>query len=95
MKTDEIATRADLIEINEKLNRIERALSSIVGCRPDDDELLSRQQVADMLRVSVVTVAIMTKDGRLRGARIGRQIRYRRKDILKALEVIKSNQYKR
>lgn len=95
MRPDEIATRADVQELAEKLTRIETTLASIVGIKPDDDELLDREQVAKMLRVSTATVGIMTKDGRIKGARVGRQIRYRRKDVMKALEIIKNAQYRR
>jgi excisionase family DNA binding protein len=95
MKPDEIATRADVQALNEKLTRIETTLQSIAGIKPDDDELLDRQEVARMLRVSVATIGIMTHDGRLRGAWVGRQIRYRRKDVMKALDSIKDKQYKR
>ncbi len=95
MRPDEIATRADIQLLREKLEKIETTLASIAGIKPDDDELLDRQEVAKMLRVSAATVGIMTHDGRLKGARVGRQIRYRRKDVLKALDVIKNSQYKR
>jgi excisionase family DNA binding protein len=95
MQTNEIATRADIQLLQEKLTKIETTLQSIAGIKPDDDELLDRQEVARMLRVSVATIGIMTHDGRLKGARVGRQIRYRRKDVMKALDDIKDKQYKR
>jgi excisionase family DNA binding protein len=95
MRPDEIATRADIQLLLEKFEKFETTLASIAGIKPDDDELLDRQEVARMLRVSVATVGIMTHDGRLRGARVGRQIRYRRKDVMKALDDIKDKQYKR
>lgn len=95
MTLDEIATKADLLALDEKLTRIEFTLSAIAGIKPDDDELLDRQDAAKMLRVSLPTLSAMTNEGRIKGYRAGRQIRYKRRDLLKSLEVIKTNQYKR
>jgi excisionase family DNA binding protein len=95
MKPDEIATRADIQLLLEKFEKFETTLASIAGIKPDDDELLDRQEVARTLRVSVAKVGEMTRSGKLKGARVGRQIRYRRKDVMKALDVIKNAQYKR
>jgi excisionase family DNA binding protein len=95
MQTNEIATRADVKALEEKLNRIETTLQSIVGVRPDDNELLDRKKAAKLLQVSIATVAVMTHNGQLKGGRVGRQYRYLRKDVLKARENVKDQKYKR
>lgn len=45
------------------------------------DPLLTRDEVADLLRVSRRTVERMEDSGQLQAIRIGRQVRYRRADV--------------
>ncbi len=44
-------------------------------------ELLTQQEVADLLRVTVSTVSRWSLDGTLRPVRIASTVRYRRDDI--------------
>jgi len=54
----------------------------------DGDELpevMKAQEVADYLRVSYVTVLRMTRAGRINAIRVGREFRYLRSEVEKAL----------
>lgn len=95
MKPDEIATKADIEAVLQEVKALAATVNTIAGIRPDDNDLLTRKEVAEMLRISLPTLSEMTQDGRIPGRRTGRKIVYRRRDVLKSLEVIKSNQYRR
>lgn len=44
-------------------------------------ELLTAQEVAAMLKVKVTTVRRWYREGKLRGARVGRALRFRRDEV--------------
>ena len=48
----------------------------------NDESLLTRQEVADLLKVSLVTVWSWTGKGILKSYRIGNKIRYKKSEIL-------------
>jgi excisionase family DNA binding protein len=50
------------------------------------DKLLTAKQVADALGVSLTSVYTWTKQGRLRGLRAGRALRFRAIDVRAFLE---------
>ena len=52
----------------------------------DYDQLLSRKEVADLLKVSLVTVSKYQKQGRLTFYRIGRHVYFKKGDIMEALK---------
>lgn len=51
----------------------------------DLPEVMKAQEVADYLRVSYVTVLRMTRAGRINAIRVGREFRYLRSEVEKAL----------
>lgn len=51
-----------------------------------DDEILTIREVADMLKLHPKTVNKFAICGKLPGYRIGRQWRFRKSEVLKALE---------
>lgn len=56
--------------------------------KPDDyDDLLSRKEVAKLLKVSLVTVNKYKRAGKLPYSRLGRNIYFKKGDIMKALEI--------
>jgi len=57
--------------------------------------VLTRQQAAKMLNVSLPTLHFWTKEGIVKGTRIGSCVRYRTTDIEAALVDIDSLKYKR
>jgi excisionase family DNA binding protein len=48
--------------------------------------VLTRQEVAKHCRISTRTVLRMCQDGRLKGVRFGRAVRYRAADVAKLLQ---------
>lgn len=95
MTVEEIATKADIEAVLQEVKALAATVNKIASIKPGDDDLMTRKEVAEMLRISLPTLSEMTQDGRIPGRRTGRKIVYRRRDVLKSLEVIKSNQYKR
>ena len=57
--------------------------------------ILTRQEAARMLNVSLPTLHFWTKEGIVKGTRIGSRVRYRLTDIEAALVDIESLKYKR
>ena len=57
----------------------------------DDEILLTREQSAEMLSISLVTLWKYTKDDILPAYRIGNNVRYKKSEILSALK--KMNQF--
>ena len=56
-----------------------------------NDELLTRQEVAEYLRISLVTIHSWNKHGILNPIRMGNRIFYKKQDILDVLEQQKIN----
>ncbi len=65
-------------ELAEILNKQEK--------ESDYDQLLSRKEVAELLKVSLVTVSKYQKQGRLIFYRIGWHVYFKKGDIMQALE---------
>ena len=51
-----------------------------------DEEILTIREVADLLKLHPKTVNKLANSGKLPGYRIGRQWRFRKSELLKALE---------
>ena len=51
-----------------------------------DEEILTIREVADLLKLHPKTVNKLANSGKLPGYRIGRQWRFRKSEVLKALE---------
>lgn len=51
-----------------------------------DEEILTIREVADLLKLHPKTVNKLANSGKMPGYRIGRQWRFRKSEILKALE---------
>ena len=73
-----VVTNYDRTELAEILAKQEK--------ESDYDQLLSRKEVADLLKVSLVTVSKYQKQGRLTFYRIGRHVYFKKGDIMQALE---------
>lgn len=59
--------------------------------KKQNDEILTRQEVADYLRISLVTIHSWNKHGILNPIRMGNIIFYKKQDILDVLEQQKIN----
>jgi excisionase family DNA binding protein len=60
----------------------------------ETETYLTRQQVCDMLQISLPTLNTYTKEGIIKAKRIGRTIRYAKKDIYAAMEDVRNKKYK-
>lgn len=56
---------------------------------------LSRQQVCKLLNLSLVTVDKFTRQGILKGYRIGGRIRYKQHEVEESLTAVKDAKYRR
>ena len=63
--------------------------------REETTELLTRNQLAEMLQVTTVTLWKWEKEGIIEPVRFNNQVRYRREDINKTLSDLKDMKYKR
>ena len=61
----------------------------------DSNKLYTRQEVADLLGLSLPTVHTYTQEGIIKGYRLGTQIRYKHSDVEKALKEIEVIKYTR
>lgn len=59
----------------------------------DSNKLYTRQEVADLLGLSLPTVHTYTQEGIIKGYRLGTQIRYKHSDVEKALKEIEVIKY--
>jgi excisionase family DNA binding protein len=53
---------------------------------PEKEKLLTRQETADLLSVSLVTLWSWTKNDLIPAFRIGTKVRYKKPDVLNALQ---------
>ena len=53
---------------------------------PDNDKLLSRQETAELLSVSLVTLWDWSRKSIIPAYRIGNKVRYKKSEILQALQ---------
>jgi len=66
------------------LVKIENYLKEL--SKPKNEELLTRQEVADYLRISLVTMHSWSKHGIINPIRMGNRILFKKQDILDVLE---------
>ena len=59
--------------------------------KKQNDEILTRQEVSDYLKISLVTIHSWNKHGILNPIRMGNRIFYKKQDILDVLEQQKIN----
>lgn len=73
-------------------------LSEILAKRDkeyDYDQLLTRKEVAEMLKISLVFISKYQKEGRFPYSRLGRDIYFKKGDIIKAIEIPFKYQHRR
>lgn len=72
----------DILEsVQDRLNAFAKGLQN-----PDRETLLTRQETAKMLSVSLVTLWNWTKNDIITAYRIGNKVRYKKSDVLTALQ---------
>ncbi len=63
--------------------------------QPDRTEFITRQETAQILNVSLVTLNEWTKNGTLQGYRIGSRIRYKKNEVLSSFEKVQQLKFRR
>lgn len=75
--------------ISEKLaEKLEKRIATLVATQ-NDEELLTREETAKLLKINSSTLWHWTKKGKLIAYGIGNRVYYKRGDILKALVAYK------
>lgn len=67
--------------IREELAEFKNTLPELIN----EDDLLTRKEVADLLKIDLSTIHNWTRKGRLKSYGIGNRVYFRRKDIDEAL----------
>jgi len=62
---------------------------------PKTDKLLSRQEAAIFIDVSLPTLNEYTKSGKVKGYRLGGKIKYKQSELLEAMNAIEPLKYRR
>ena len=71
--------------IAEKLaDKLEKKIATLIS-KQNDEELLTREETAKLLKTSLVSLWDWTKKGKLNSYRMGNKVYYKKGEILKAL----------
>ncbi|WP_299382575.1 helix-turn-helix domain-containing protein [uncultured Lacinutrix sp.] len=76
---------------NEILGGVKELLLNFKKDSTEDDKLLTREETAQMLSISLVTLWKYSKNNVLPAFRIGTKVRYKKSEVLSALK--KMNQF--
>lgn len=81
------------IPLPELVDGIAKAVRDEIAAQPaanppQPEELLSRKDTAELLRITLPTLREYTRRGLVKGYRIGARVRYRRSEVLAALAPI-------
>jgi len=75
--------------LDEKLNDFTKPVNS------EDQEYLSRKEVAKLLKISLTTLNDWSKQGIVQSYRIGNRVLYKKKEIENSVSKVQSFKYKR
>ncbi len=86
-------TQIQGLDVSELLTQFQNVHIELLAIKENTqntqkDKLLTRQQTADTLQISLVTLWTWTKKGVISANRIGNKIRYKESDIMNALQSI-------
>ena len=96
MSTDIILHSTSTSELRDLIaNVLKEELNIFFEKDKLDNRMLTRKQVCEMLGISLPTLHSWTKEGILKGIRIGNAIRYHAEDIKAAMQDIHSIKYSR
>ena len=71
---------------NEIITAVQDEFRKLNHNANDQDKLMSRQETADFFNVSLVTIWSWTNKNIITGWRIGNKVRYKKSEIIAALE---------
>jgi len=74
---------------------IKTELASVRPVEPPKNNLLiTRQETANLLGISLPTLSAYSKEGRIQSYRIGTRIRYKQSEVLESITKIQTLKYK-
>ena len=79
--------------VKDEFTRQFPAIAPVDLAQKPQDELLTRQQAAERLKISLPTLNELTKSGKLIGYRIGNRLRYKTNEVNSALTKIKTSNF--
>ncbi len=73
---------------NKIVNRVEKLINDLAKKMliNEPDELMSRQETADYLKISLVSLWTWTKNNLIPAHKIGNKVRYKKSEILESLQ---------
>lgn len=71
---------------NELLAEIKQLLETYISQQTEQDEILSREQTAELLKISLVTLWKWTNNDIIPAYRIGKKVRYKKSEVLASLK---------
>ena len=91
-----ILTNVSTHELRDLISEsVRKELENLFPIPVQENELLTRKQVAEILSISLVTLHDWTKRGLIPALRIGSRIRYNKADVMEALNEVKTLKYRR
>lgn len=78
-------------ELKEEIKKLVQDLADRKSTGQSDERLLTRQETADYLSVSLVTLYHWTKGNIIPAYRIGKKVRYKESEVLLALKKINNH----
>lgn len=63
-----------------------KSIISFIQSQQEPEQLLSRKEASVLLGVSLVTLNKWSKEGKIRARRIGTRVRYKKSELLKAIQ---------
>ena len=91
-----ILTNVSTHELRDLISEsVRKELENLCPVSKQENELLTRKQVAEILSISLVTLNDWTKRGLIPALRIGSRIRYNKADVMAALNEVKTLKYRR
>lgn len=90
-----ILNNVSATELKELISQTVREEFKTLHQPQPETELLTRKNVADILGISLVTLGDWTKRGLIPALRIGTRIRYKKADVMEALNQVETIKYGR
>lgn len=81
--------------VNEALAPFKIVSEQKSSDNPNKDELLTRAETARLLRISLPTLGLYTKEGKLQSFRMGSVIRYKKNAVEAAVKEISFSKHKK
>lgn len=85
--------RAELVRDIAQAVRAE--IAALPSTPPEPEELLTREQAAQLLRITLPTLRSYTRQGLVNGYRIASRVRYKRSEVLGSLAPIRQRKPQR